>query len=174
MPSPVSGSLAQVGAVLEGRAGQRDREDELHRDFDTYQTIFRARPPLSGPLTGLVVRARDGGDADARQAVANYLEGFRAGEPVRLVVALPATAGGAEAVRALVEAAAASLPTPVPEALRPEVHVLTDDPRRTLADQLPPGPARYLAVGRAAQGELPGAMTAGDDRLGLLQAVRAA
>ncbi len=174
VPSPVSGSLAQVGAVLEGRAGQRDREDELHRDFDTYQTIFRARPPLSGPLTGLVVRARDGGDADARQAVANYLEGFRAGEPVRLVVALPATAGGAEAVRALVEAAADSLPTPVPEALRPEVHVLTDDPRRTLADQLPPGPARYLAVGRAAQGELPSAMTAGDDRLGLLQAVRAA
>ncbi|MGC8464040.1 MAG: class I SAM-dependent methyltransferase [Acidimicrobiales bacterium] len=174
VPSPVSGSLAQVGAVLEGRAGQRDREDELHRDFDTYQTVFRARPPLSGPLTGLVVRAVDGGDADARRAVANYVDGFRAGEPVRLVVVLPATAGGAEAAWSLVEAATASLPTPVPEALRPEVHALTDDPHRTLADQLPPGPVRYLAVGRAAQSELPGAVAAGDDRLGLLQAVRAA
>ncbi len=170
-PSFLSDTLAQLGVVLSSQALD---QGDLHRDFDTFQTVFRARPPVDGPVTGLVVCAEGGGDADARRAVANYLAGFRVGEAVRLVVAAPAAAGGVGAVGALVSSAAATLPVPPPAALRPEVTPVTCDPDQPLAAQLPAGPARYVAVGPAAWQALPGMARTGDDRVGLLQAVRAA
>jgi len=146
-------------------------------DFDTYQTIFRARPPVDGSSTGLVVAAEGGVDTDARRAVASYLAGFRRGEAVRLVVAVPAAGGGVGEVgevETLVESALATLDVPPPAELQPEVEAVTWDPRKALADQLPAGSARHVAVGPAAWRALPGMTRADDDRFSLLEAARTA
>jgi SAM-dependent methyltransferase len=171
LPSALSHTLAQLGVALAGAAVD---QDELHQDFDTYQTIFRARPPVDGSSTGLVVAAEGGGDTDARRAVASYLAGFRRGEAVRLVVAVPAAGGGAGEVETLVESALATLDVPPPAELQPEVEAVTWDPGKALADQLPAGSARHVAVGPAAWRALPGMTRADDDRFSLLEAARTA
>jgi hypothetical protein len=171
LPSPISSALAQMGVAL---AGASVRQAELHLDFDTYQTVYRARPRFDGPLTGLVVCTEERRGAYAPRVIASYLEGFRAGEAVRLVVAAPSSAGRAQAVTGLVAEAVSALRTTTSAAIQPDVVAVSYDTTRPLFDQLPDGLERYIAVGAAARRALPGMTYARGDRISLLQALRAA
>lgn len=157
VPNPVSDQLANVGAAL---AGDLTTQPALRRSLDTYQAVFRARPPVRGPMTRLVVVA-DGSSGDALDAVRAFRAGFRSGEPVRLTVVSAGPAPELDEILAISD-----------ELPRPPVDIVSRSGAE--ADRgLPPGPDRTIAVGAAAAAILPGRAACAPARIDMLRAVYA-
>lgn len=165
VPAPVSDLLAQLGVAL---LDDPSRRSSLRSDFDTYQTVFRARRPVTGTLTGLVVCTTGEEPNNLANVLDEFSNGFHPDEPVRLLVGvavedsrLANAVDGILTQRAL-QAASGSVPS----------HVFVYDRSRPLEPQLPPGPAQYVAVGTAAASALPSVPAAGHTRIDMLRAVR--
>lgn len=156
--SPVSQILGQLGATC----GQDlSRAGTFEEDLNTYQAVFRARPPLIGPMVGFVVVVADPGEVSlAVTAKREFMSGFRAGEPVRLLVArlandvdpLPAGGPGSSGLD------------------RPPVDEVVVDPSRDLVSQLVMAPECLVAVGEGASAALPGSPRCDPDRVSMLEA----
>ena len=156
--NPVSEQLSHLGAAL---AGDPTSQPALRRSLDTYQTVFRARPPVRGPMTRFLVVA-DGSSGEALDAVRAFRAGFRGGEPVHLTV----ISTGPPAELAELLATGDELP-------RPTVDIVS---RSSTEDgpALPPGPDRTVAVGAAAAAMLPGRAACAPTRVDMLRALYAA
>lgn len=177
-PAPLAGALADLAAALAGDPSSREAR---RADLETYQMVFRARPALAGPPVGLLVDCGPAGgpgtaglDPEAEAALSSYLGGFRAGEPVRLVLAVggtdPSPGGPVHRTLARIEEVLNAHPTPL--GARAEVEAFLYAPDRPLASQLRGGD-RWVAAGARAAAALPGVPPAAVDRAGLLAAARA-
>lgn len=180
VPSPVTGPLADLGTAL---TGDPSRRAQVERDLETYQMVFRARPPVAGPLAGLVVTTeptteptQPTADAYVDRVVDEYVTGFRAGEPVRLVIAVgvrPETDPGA--VDRIVEHTSTRMSAHrTPEHEQPDVEICLYDAREPLHLQLPADAGRFVAVGDGAGEGMPRATRSQPTRLEMLRAVRRA
>jgi SAM-dependent methyltransferase len=170
LPGQLTGALAEVAMAM---FGDQTTVAGLRRDLDTYQAVFRIRPAVKGAPVKLVLVAPLGGSADTDRAINAYVSAFRAGEPVRLIVAVAVEDGNdTDSINRTVRRTEALLADhTVAEAEQPQTELFFHGTGRPLAEQLTAGCA-HVALGPRSAETLPGAGRCGPSRLELLEAVR--